>query len=416
MISNTVSKVRLRAVRKRAMGLLRSPNFFPLLLEAVEKEGLVGEQRNALVLFIIAVSRLLPRPLNALVKGQSSSGKNWLVGRVLRLLPKNKVREITSSSDTAWNYEGSSFKHRIVYIPERNEATGSMHPARLLISEGRLVRLVTSNTRWRGTEKYVTKGPIACISTTTKSQLSIDDESRHVSLYIDESPDQTRRIVQAQLQGESGLDEDELAAWREVQRVIEENADLPIRLPAWVAKIAGLVSIPDIRVRRYFPAFLQACRAVCLIRQFQTDHRGQRRRGELEITFADFAITTIVFERVFTETLSRPDEEIRRLTRILRRICKRNRNKSVTAEGVADHLRISKQRAYALLRRAVTLGVARRANRPEQMNRKRFVPAKRRRFIPDPMDVYSALREIEETASFVHPITGASIVYEKRKK
>src|SRR6516162_8689898 len=59
-----------------ALALLGSPRFFCKLLEALEREGLVGEQRNALVVFIVVVSRLLAKPLNLFVKGQSSSGKN----------------------------------------------------------------------------------------------------------------------------------------------------------------------------------------------------------------------------------------------------------------------------------------------------------------------------------------------------
>jgi DNA primase len=187
-----------KRVEKRARKLLRSDRFFNEFLLSVKKLGLVGEQQNALVVLIVAISRLLPRPLNLFVKGHSSAGKNWLVTRVLRLMPKSAVAEITSASDKAWNYSQSDFRHRIVYLQERNDAAGTVHPIRLLISEGKLVRIVTGFENGnRVTKKHVARGPVASISTTTKNRLEIDDETRHISIWVDESKEQTRKIAKS---------------------------------------------------------------------------------------------------------------------------------------------------------------------------------------------------------------------------
>lgn len=96
------------------------------------------------VLLVAEVSRLLDRPLNVIVKGHSSSGKHP-VSRTLRLLPRDAIREFTSSSAVAWNYSKDDFRHRIVYLQERNEASGAIHPVRLLISAGRLIGTVAVN-------------------------------------------------------------------------------------------------------------------------------------------------------------------------------------------------------------------------------------------------------------------------------
>ena len=94
----------LQHARNEALKLLRREDLFNRVLEAINKAGLVGEERNALALYIVATSRYLSRTINAIVKGQSSSGKNWLASRVLQLIPKADVREMTSTSDKAWNY------------------------------------------------------------------------------------------------------------------------------------------------------------------------------------------------------------------------------------------------------------------------------------------------------------------------
>ena len=189
--------VRERA-EKEARKLLRSARFFNKFLHAMKEVGLVGEELNALVVLIVAVSRLLPRPLNLFVKGHSSAGKNWLVTRVLRLMPKSAVAEITSASDKAFHYSQSDFRHRVVYLQEQNDAAGNVHPIRLLISEGKLTRIVPGfKNGKRVTKKYVARGPVSAISTTTKNRLEIDDETRHISIWVDESKEQTRKIVRS---------------------------------------------------------------------------------------------------------------------------------------------------------------------------------------------------------------------------
>ena len=139
--------------------------------------GLVGEKKNALVLYLLGTSRLLPLPLNAFVKGHSSTGKNTLVNRVLGLFPADSFIEITSASENAWQYSADSFTNKIVYVQEQNQASGSVHPVRLLISEDQLLLLVTvrkEGSEHSTTEKFEARGPIAALSTTTKDRLEID--------------------------------------------------------------------------------------------------------------------------------------------------------------------------------------------------------------------------------------------------
>jgi hypothetical protein len=214
-----------RRAKRKALKLLQSPHCFNKFLCTVKKAGLVGEESNALLLLVVVVSRLLDHPLSVFVKGHSSAGKNWLVSRVLRLLPKDAIAEITSASEKAWNYSGSDFRHKVVYLQERNEEAGSVHPIRLLISEGKLVRMVSS---WANgalvTKKYVARGPVASISTTTKNLLEVDDETRHISIWVDESPEQTREIARAYTNQSGHLSREELTTWRMVHRLLEEKA------------------------------------------------------------------------------------------------------------------------------------------------------------------------------------------------
>ena len=212
------------SIEERALKILRDADFFGKLRSIISRCGLVGETRNALALYIVAISSLLVRPLSAILKGLSSSGKNILARKVLRLLPDTAVREITSSSKTAWNYSGDDFKNSVVYVQERNDGSGNVHPVRLLISEGKLIRTVTVRKNGQNTtQTFVANGPIAAITTTTKDRLEIDDETRSISLWLDESDEQTVRIMEGDVSAQPELpqvSEEEVKTWHKVYDLI----------------------------------------------------------------------------------------------------------------------------------------------------------------------------------------------------
>jgi hypothetical protein len=393
-----------------ARKLLRSPHFLTKLLRALENQGLVGEKRNALVLFVVAVSRLLPRPLNVFVKGHSSAGKNFLVKSILRLLPLDAVAEITSASDKAWNYSKSSFRHKIIYLQEKNEAAGTIDPIRLLISEGKLVRIVP---RWVGgkliTTKQVAHGPVASISTTTRNRLQIDDETRHISEWVDESPEQTRKIVESYTKQRKGLDPDEIKAWHAVQHLLERRIGTEIIFPRWFEEIANQLFISDLRVRRYYPAFIEAVRSVCLIRSF-LPHRKSSEDGPLKVRFADFAITALIFDEVFVESLHLGQGAGEATRRLVEEIVNA-KGAAIDASDVSAKLGIPSHQASAKLRYAEKAGVIRRANTPERNNRKWFLPMPRPHFVPDPAELFQQLKSLKGTVRFIHPITGKWMRY-----
>jgi hypothetical protein len=172
-------------------------------------------------------------------------------------------------------------------VQEQNEAAGTIDPIRLLISEGKLIRIVT---RFEGgklrTKKLVARGPVAAISTTTKNRLKIDDENRHVSIWIDKSNAQTRRISKSYTHQEHSLSGKERRVWHAVHRLLEKKIGIKVIFPRWFDEVPKRLFVDDVRVRRYYPAFVEACRTICLIRSFQPDCKLSK-QGDLVVTFAD---------------------------------------------------------------------------------------------------------------------------------
>jgi hypothetical protein len=411
-----MSSERTDFIRAEARRRLASPRFFNEFLSVVRKAGLVGELKNALALLIVTISRVLSRPLSAVVRGVSSAGKNFLVAIILILMPADAKIELDTSSDKAWNYSHDAFRHSVVYVRERNAKTGAIHPLRTLISEGRVIhRVVEWSNRKRVTKTYVAEGPVASISTTNRG-LEIDDQTRHVSLWIDESSDQTRRIARAYVTQGSGVSQNELEVWREIHRQIAARAQrVQIVFPPWFAKLSDEIFVDDISARRYFPAFAEACRVLCLIRSFQTAGKPEN-DSTLTVDFADFAMTALIFDEVFVESLRDQHGSSVEIREAVRKISESNKGEPVQAEDLARYLGIPIQPAYKKLRDAARAGAIRRANNPEKGNRKLYLPTPRPRFVPDPEKLFRQLPELSDSVRFVHPVSGESIVYTKNKK
>src|SRR5205085_4920882 len=104
--------------------------------------------------------------------------------------------------------------------------------------------------------------------------------------------------------------------------------------------------------------------------------------GQLQVDFADFAITALIFDSVFVESLHLAQGAGEATRRLVEEMVASKKN-PVEAKDVAKKLKISMAQAYAKLRRAESAGVIQRANKPGPANRKLFLPTPRPRFVPD---------------------------------
>jgi hypothetical protein len=404
-----------RAIEKKATELLRSPDFFFRFLQDVRRDGLIGERRNALALYLAGTSRLRPRPVNVMVKGESSSGKNYLVRKVVNFFPKKRVHEISSMSAHALNFIPEDDLTRSILYFYEIEGARSAHPNRLLISEGKLIHWYSASSKCgRETREKVTAGPVACISTTTENALKIDDESRHLSLWVNESPAQTKRIAGAYVNSYVGaLTAEERGTWIAVQNLLEERRAIPIEAPSWCEKLVELIPVGDVRIRRYWPAFIEAWKTVALMRSYRYDKADLEKRGNLTATFGDFAVANLILDKVLAESLSRSatDEEIW-TAQLVARIAKGTAKGVGASDLLGEPGVTSLDKAYRMLRKAERARTIYRANWSQKDNTKLYLPVGESGFLGTPNLVLSKLG-LRIHGEFVDPFTGKTVPYGK---
>ncbi len=272
---------------QRAMELLESPNIPERAARTMEMLGHVGELMVKMLAFVCAVSARAGYPIQPSTHAESSAGKNFLWDTVLLLLPVAMVLRWSAMSDKALFFTEEDLKGKVIYLQEVAGSEGADFAIRVLQSAQYLEYVVTEKTP-DGSFKAVThrnEGPAVVVQTTTRIRLFNENDTRVVSLYLDESPEQTRRIVddallRAEAGGISAEDREAmLLAWHDAIRLLET---VEVVIP-----YARRIKLPvhRVRVRRDVNRLLDVIRVLAWLHQHRRDRDGL---GRILATEEDF--------------------------------------------------------------------------------------------------------------------------------
>jgi chromosomal replication initiation ATPase DnaA len=105
------------AERKDAEQFLQQPNLLQKTNELIGQSGVIGEENNRLLMYLVFTSRKREEPLHVISLGSSGTGKTHLQEKVGELIPAEDVIQITSLSENAFYYFGKQeLKHKLILI------------------------------------------------------------------------------------------------------------------------------------------------------------------------------------------------------------------------------------------------------------------------------------------------------------
>jgi hypothetical protein len=165
--------------------------------------GLVGERHISRVTYLTHVSRLTDDPGRGVVKGDSSTGKSFATECGLAPAAPEELYVRSGTSPKAMFFSEENFQHRTIVFFEANklgdEDDELARVLRTLISEGKLAYEATVIEK-RTTQYYEKEGPVSFLSTTCKATLDKEIETRILSLYSNNTDEQTSAVVRAILE------------------------------------------------------------------------------------------------------------------------------------------------------------------------------------------------------------------------
>jgi DNA primase len=212
-----LTEARLRA----AEALLEGHDLLDQAALALEALGYVGEDENKRLAFLVATSRLLSKPLSAILFAESGTGKSELLDRLAELFPPESVEFLSRLTPHALYYAGAEhLRNKLVIVDEQAGATDADYAIRTLQTKGflRLALAVKGKT-----ESFEAHGPIALLSGTTRDDLNPENLSRCLELKLDDSPEQTKRVQDAQRRAWTGeaRKKIDVEVWQDAQRLLE---------------------------------------------------------------------------------------------------------------------------------------------------------------------------------------------------
>jgi len=310
------------AQTQEALAFLRDDTLIERIMADVERVGLVGEPHNALVAYLACVSRKLAAPLAVLIQSTSAAGKSLLMDTVLALVPaEDRVHYSAMTGQSLFYLGETDLKHRILAIAEEEGVRQAAYALKVLQSQGELTIASTGKDPATGmlvTQQYRVEGPVMLFLTTTA--IDVDEElvNRCLVLTINESREQTRRILARQRSGRTLAG---LVATSDAESIRQrhQNAQRLLRPLAVVNPYAEHLTFLDdrTRMRRDHAKYLTLIEAITLLRQHQREIKALRQPGAvieyIEVTLADIALANRLAHEVLGRSLDELPPQTRRV-------------------------------------------------------------------------------------------------------
>jgi len=191
-----------------AIDFLKRKHLLKNLNIEIGKAGIVGEENSRMLLFLIIISYLNKSPLHALVQGSSGSGKTHIISRIADLMPQEDVLRFTRITESSlYNWGEFDLFQKVVIIEDLDGLKeDALYALREFISNQVLRSSVTIKDK-KGNNKSshkIVKGQFSSLSATTKGETYEDNMSRSFLIAVDESKEQTTRIIEYQNKRNAG--------------------------------------------------------------------------------------------------------------------------------------------------------------------------------------------------------------------
>ncbi len=259
--------------RQEALDYLKDPKLIKHIINDFEKTGLLGEDQNALIGYLSALSRKDEQPLAVIIQSSSGAGKTTFMDAVLALMPEEDCIKFSALTGQSLYYMQNNLKNKILALVEEEGAQKASYSLKLLQSEGILSIAAAAKDPDTGrmqTQRYEVEGPVMIFIATTNFEIDEELQNRCILLTVNETKEQTQRILEHQRQMETleGLiqksSKDEICKRHHIlQKLLR-----PIHIINPHAKELSFYA-QDHRARRHQKKYLSLIRMIAFLHQYQ---------------------------------------------------------------------------------------------------------------------------------------------------
>jgi len=195
-------------IKNLAFNLLKEQDLPEKITRLLGNCGIIGEENARFALFVIALSYKTNYHIHSIVQGESGSGKSHLINTVAECIPQEDVLNFTRITGKALYYfESDDLNNKLILIQDFESLDFNAKLAfRELQSSGNLTSsfAIKDKTGTLNAKIKQVSAQFSSIITTSRTEIFYDNLSRSVIIGVDESYDQTDRIIKYQNDSFSG--------------------------------------------------------------------------------------------------------------------------------------------------------------------------------------------------------------------
>ena len=203
-----------KSERDAAMELLREGDLLEAQVRVLrEVHGFVGEEQSSRLVLLVAASRLLDKPLGAVLRGDSSCGKSSLLQAACGVTPAKSVMNLSRLTPKALYFmPKQALEHQLLVCDEYDGLAGAEYALRTMMSNQMLSLALTTRESGRTpiTRRIETPATVAVLVSSMR-RIAVDNLSRFIEIRLDDSPTQTQRVIRALAGGRARGDPDDEA-------------------------------------------------------------------------------------------------------------------------------------------------------------------------------------------------------------
>jgi DNA primase catalytic core len=329
---------------RKAINYLKSSKLMERTNSDIGRTGMIGEENNRLLMYLVFTSRLREQPLHIISLGASGTGKTYLQEKISELIPEQDKLEITILSENAFYYfDRKELKNKLVLIEDMDGAMDVLYPLRELQSKKRISKRVPIKDS-KGNMKTVSlvvEGPICLAGTTTKERLYEDNANRSLLIYLDGSKEHKEMIMDYQRQLSAGKvktkEENQMKEFfKDMQTVLKP---IKVRNPyAEILKLPEYIFKP-LRTNAHYLATIET---ITFYHQYQREIKTDANTGEryIETTLEDIEWANILLKDVLLAKADELPRAVREFFENLKRWVKKEQKENFYAKEVRERLRM----------------------------------------------------------------------------
>lgn len=271
--------------KKRATAFLKNKNLLAELIKNLNTTGILGEDENAVILFLALASYKFANPFSVLCLAKSGIGKSYILQKLSECMPNGSYSFHTKiSANALYYFDSNSIQNKALLIEDLEWTTQMLQPLATLQTQGRLVN--TRATKDKDGMLHSTTFEVVanlCLVACAYSDKNFEEISLpFLCLHLNHSHTQDIAIMEYQKQCKAGqIKTDEVKQAQQLLKcVIATLQNVSIINP-----FATLINLPDevAYPRKSLLLLLNFIEVITYFFQYQREQTVDKTTGEILI-------------------------------------------------------------------------------------------------------------------------------------